>query len=201
MDILTSPNIVYLLLVVGSMMLMLSIITPGTHVLELGTALVLFLAGYGIYRLGFNLWALIILIISLVPFVYAIQKPKRELFLILSLLGFVVSSVYLFPSEGLIPAVNPLLAVIASVLSSGFIWFSARKSIQAHLRIPINDLEGLIGQTGTAKTPIHETGSVQVASELWSARSEKPLANGSLVRVVKREGFTLVVERDDKQVK
>jgi membrane-bound serine protease (ClpP class) len=201
-EFLSNPNFVYLLLVVGSIMLMMAIVTPGTHVLELGTALVLFLAGYGIVTgLGFNLWALIVLVLSLVPFVYAIQKPKRELFLALSLLGFVIGSVYLFPSQGFIPAVHPVLAVVVSALSSGFVWLVVRKSIQAHHRPPINDLKNLIGQVGLAKTRVHEAGSVQVASELWSARSEKPIPDGSWVKVVKRDGFTLVVERDDKQVK
>jgi membrane-bound ClpP family serine protease len=35
---------------------------------------------------------------------------------------------------------------------------------------------------------------VQVAGELWSARSEKPIAQGSAVRVVQKDGFVLVVE-------
>ena len=40
---------------------------------------------------------------------------------------------------------------------------------------PVHDLSGLIGQKGEAKTAIEEEGSVQVAGELWSARSEKPV--------------------------
>ncbi|MGZ9165580.1 MAG: NfeD family protein [Anaerolineales bacterium] len=37
---------------------------------------------------------------------------------------------------------------------------------------------------------------MQVAGELWSARSEKPIAAGNSIRVVKREGFVLIVEKD-----
>jgi len=36
---------------------------------------------------------------------------------------------------------------------------------------------------------------VQVAGELWSARSEKPIAAGSPIRVVRRDGFVLIVEK------
>jgi membrane-bound ClpP family serine protease len=41
---------------------------------------------------------------------------------------------------------------------------------------------------------------VQVASELWSARSSVPISKGSRVRVVSRQGFVLNVEtiEDDK---
>ena len=120
MNILLNPNIAYILLVLGSVLLLMAIVTPGTHFLEFGALFVLALAGYAIYNLGFNLWALIVLVLSLVPFVYAIQKPKRELILALSLLGVIVGSVYLFPSGGWLPAVNPVLAVIVSALTAVF---------------------------------------------------------------------------------
>jgi membrane-bound serine protease (ClpP class) len=201
MEILVNPNIAYLLLVLGTILLMMALVTPGTHVLEGGALLLLFLAGYGIYQLGFNLWALIVLVVSLVPFIYAIQKPKRELFLVLSFLGLTVGSVYLFPSKGFLPAVNPFLAAVVALLSTGFLWMVVRKGIQAHHARPLQDLENLIGQTGVAKTPVHEGGSVQVASELWSARSTKPIPAGMRVRVAARERFVLVVEADDQSGK
>jgi membrane-bound serine protease (ClpP class) len=198
MDFLLNPNIAYILLVLGSVLLLLAIVTPGTLLLEGGSFLILALAGYAIYRLGFNLWALIVLVLSLVPFVYAIQRPKRERYLALSLLGVIIGSVYLFPSSGWLPAVNPAVAVIFSVLSAGFLWLVIRKGIQAHHARPLQDLTALIGKTGQAKTQVHEIGSVQMAGELWSARSEKSIPTGSRVRVVSREGFILVVERDDQ---
>ena len=201
MDILLNPNIAYILLVLGSVLLLMAIVTPGTHLLEGGALFMLALAGYAIYRLGFNLWALIVLGLSLVPFVYAIQKPKRELILALSLLGVIIGSVYLFPSSGWLPAVNPAVAVIVSALSAGFLWLVVRKGIQAHHARPLQDLKNLIGQTGQAKTRVQEEGSVQVAGELWSARSQKSIQAGSRVRVVSREGFVLVVTLDDQSKK
>ena len=201
MEILLNPNAAYILLVVGAVLLMMAIVTPGTHLLELGAMLMLLLAGYGIYNLGFNLWALIVLALSLVPFILAVQKPRREIFLILSLLGLIVGSVYLFPTKGFLPAVNPFLAVGVSLLAAGFTWLVVRKGIQAHHARPLQDLEKLIGQAGQAKTEVRESGSVQVASELWSARSDKAIPVGAWVRVVKRDGFTLIVEPDQKQAK
>jgi membrane-bound ClpP family serine protease len=61
--------------------------------------------------------------------------------------------------------------------------------------IPSHDLAGLIGQIGEARTKVDDDGSVQVAGELWSARSEKPIEAGSSIRVVSRDGFVLVVEK------
>jgi membrane-bound serine protease (ClpP class) len=62
---------------------------------------------------------------------------------------------------------------------------------------PIHDLEGLVGRIGEARTRVHEDGSVQVAGELWSAKSETAIPAGSLIRVIRREGFNLVVEKDN----
>jgi membrane-bound ClpP family serine protease len=201
MEIFLNPNIAYILLVIGSILLLMAFVTPGTHLLEGGAFIILALAGYAIYRLGFNLWALIVLVLSLVPFIYAIQKPKRELFLALSLLGIIIGSVYLFPSSGWLPAVNPALAVIVSALTAGFLWLVVRKGIQAHHARPLQDLSALIGKTGQAKTAVFDSGTVQVAGELWSARSEKLIPADSHVHVISREGFILVVERDDHSKK
>lgn len=198
MEILLDPNVAYILLVLGSILLLMAIVTPGTHLMEGGAILLLALAGYAIYNLGFNLWALIVLVLSLVPFIYSIQKPKRELILALSLLGVIIGSVYLFPSNGWLPAVNPLVALVISILSAGFLWLAVRKGMQAHHARPLQDLSTLIGKIGQAKTRVEDDGSVQVAGELWSARSEKPIPAGSRVRVISREGFILLVTPEEQ---
>ncbi|KAF0107268.1 MAG: hypothetical protein FD146_1746 [Anaerolineaceae bacterium] len=201
MEILLNPNVAYVLLVIGFMLALLAIVTPGTGMLEVGALFLLALAGYGVYKIGLNFWALIILLLSVVPFFYAIRKPKREWFLGLSILGLIVGSLYIFPPGGWLPVVNPFVAVITSALAGGTIWFVVRKTIQAHTLRPAHDLESLIGQIGETKTLVHESGSVQVAGELWSVRSEKSIPAGSRVRVTGREGFVLVVTLDDQPKK
>jgi membrane-bound ClpP family serine protease len=68
--------------------------------------------------------------------------------------------------------------------------------MQAAFTRPSHDLNALVGQVGEAKTKIGDEGSVQVAGELWTARSEKPIKPGTAVRVVRRDGFVLIVEKD-----
>lgn len=196
MDFLLDPNVAYLFLLVGVLFALLAIVTPGTGLLEVGALFCLALAGYAVYNLSINWWALIILTISMIPFVYAIQRPNREWFLGLAILLVMVGSVFLFAGDNDRPAVNPLVATLASLLTTGYLWLAIRKSVQASHMKPVHDLEGLVGRVGESKTKIYEEGSVQVAGELWSARSEKPIPAGSPVRVVRREGFVLVVEKD-----
>jgi len=201
MEILYNPNIAYVLLVAGFVLALLAIVAPGSGILEVGAFFLLALAGFAIYNIGFNLWALIVLVLALVPFVYAIQKPKREWALALSILGVIAGSLYLFPSGGFLPVVNPILAALVSLLVAGFLWWTIRKVAAAHHARPLQDLQSLIGQIGEAKTRVQEEGSVQMARELWSARSEKPIPAGSRVRVVSREGFVLIVTLDEQSKK
>ena len=195
MDFLLDPNIAYLILLGAVLLAMMALASPGTGLFEIGALFCVALAGYAIYNLSFNWWALILLTLSIVPFVYAIQKPKRELYLALSILLLVVGSIFIFPRTEDQALVNPLVAIVASGLVAGFLWIAVRKSVEAAHARPSHDLDGLVGQIGEAKTKIQEDGSVQVAGELWSARSEKPIAAGNSIRVVRREGFILVVEK------
>jgi membrane-bound serine protease (ClpP class) len=196
MNFFLDPNIAYLLLVVGLLLILLAIITPGTGLLEVGAAFCLILAGYAVYNLSFNLWALILLVLSIIPFLLAIRQKRRELFLALSIVLLIAGSVFLFQGESGGPAVNPWLASITSILVAGFLWFVTQKTLQAIQSKPAHDLDRLIGQIGEAKTKIHEEGSVQVAGELWSACSDSVIPAGSQIRVVERVGFMLKVEKE-----
>ena len=194
MDFLIDPNIAYLFLIGGVMLAMLALVTPGTGFFEIGAFFAIALAGYAIYNLSFNWWALIILALSIVPFVYAIRQPKREVFLGLAIVLLVIGSVFLFPRREDQRLVNPLVAIVGSALVAGFLWVAVRKSLEAAHARPSHSLDGLVGQIGEAKTKIYEEGSVQVNGELWSARSDKSIPAGSMIRVVRRDGFILVVE-------
>jgi membrane-bound serine protease (ClpP class) len=197
MDFLLDPNIAYLFLLGGVLLAMLALATPGTGFFELGAFFSIALAGYAIYNLSFNWWALLLVTLSIVPFFYSIQKPKREMYLGISILLLAVGSIFFFTTETGGPAVNLFVALSASALVSGFLWVAVGKSIQAAHARPAHDLDSLVGQIGETKTKVHDDGSVQVDGELWTARSEKPIKSGSMVRVVRRDGFILTVEKNE----
>lgn len=196
MDFLLDPNFAYILIVAGLFMGLLSLVSPGTGVLEIGGLFCLVLAGYAIWNISFHWWALVILLISIVPFIYAMRNIRRSLMLGLTILGIIIGSVFLFPGEngGLI-GVNPIVAIVVSTLTGSFLWIGLNKSLEAHHARPSHDLANLIGLNGEAKTDIHDEGSVQVNGELWSARSKAKIASGSMVKVLEREGFVLIVKK------
>jgi membrane-bound serine protease (ClpP class) len=198
MDYLLEPNVAYLILLTGILLGLMALVVPGTGLLEIGALFCLAFTAYAVFNLSFNWWALLILVLSIFPFLYSIQKPKREIYLGLSIVLFVIGSLFLFAGEGWRPAVNPFLALITSVVLAVFLWVVARKSVQAAEAPPVHDLEALPGLIGEAKTRVHKEGSVYVSGEMWSARSDKAIAAGSPIRVIRREGFILVVEKDEQ---
>ena len=167
MDFLLDPNVAYLILMGGILLALLALASPGTGLLEVGALFCIVLAGYVIYNLYFNWWALLLLLLGVVPFVYALQKPKREMFLILAIILLVAGSVFMFwrPEEG--GMVNPLVATITSALMAGFLWLAVRKAVEAAAMIPSHSLDTLVGTIGEARTRISDEGSVLVAGELW----------------------------------
>lgn len=197
MDILLNPNVAYLILLGGVLLGLMAIVTPGTGLFEVGAFFCLALAGYAVYNLSFNLWALVVLVLSILPFFYAIQNPKRELYLGLSIFLLVIGSVFLFAVDGWKPAVNPFVAFLSSILLAVFLWIVVRKSVQAASARPAHDLNGSVGAIGETRSQVYEEGSVYVAGEMWSAKSGQPIPAGSLVRVIRREGFVLVVEKSE----
>jgi membrane-bound serine protease (ClpP class) len=192
---LIDPNIAYLLLVVGVVLAIMALFAPGTGVLEVGAIFVLFLAGWEISQIPINIWALVILIIGVIPFILAVRKSHNMVYLVVALIVFVIGSAYLFQGASWWqPGVNPFLAIIASILASGYLWIAATKVLDTEKIKPRHDLAKIIGAMGEAKTDIFSEGSVQIGSELWSARSAVPIPEGSKIRVLKREGFILEVE-------
>lgn len=201
MEILLNPNMAYILLVGTILLTLIAIIAPGTGAPEGGAIFCLVAGGYMAYELGVNLWAVTILALSLAPFFVALRaKAWRIPLLILTFLLLTIGSIFLFTGADGLPLVNPLLAVVVSIASGGLIWFGADRSVIAMHQAPVHNLDALVGKTGKARTPINGEGSVQVDGELWSARSEKPIEEGSTVRVLQRDGFVLIVEKTSNQI-
>lgn len=196
MEFLLDPNVAYIMLVVGFSLTIMAIFAPGTGLLEISAFFILLLAGYGVYNLPFNTWALLVLLLGVIPFILALRKFGNLIFLFISILAMVIGSSFLFRGESWWrPVVNPILAVVVSIITAGYFWIAFKKILEAERSRPKHDLAALIGEIGEAKSDIFIEGSVQVAGELWSAFSHVMIPAGCLVKVIGREGLMLEVEK------
>jgi membrane-bound serine protease (ClpP class) len=195
MDVLINPNVAYLLAVLSVLAILAAMVTPGTGVIELGALLLFGATAYMISRLGMNPWALVVLVLSVIPFFLALRNKHSVIYLIISIVMLIGGSIFIFIGPNGRPLVDPIIAVIVSILSGSFIWIAATKSIQAQQAKKFHNPDDIVGKTGEARTSILKEGSVQIDSELWSARSELPISAGEPVRVMGRDGFILIVEK------
>lgn len=197
MDFLLNPNVAYVILLAGIVLAFFSASTPGTGVGEVAAIFCFVLAGYAAYNLSIHWWAVLLLVLSVPPFVFAVRNPARWiLYLGLCIIFLVAGSVFLFAPEDTLISVNPFLALFSSVVVSVVLWYVMRQFVLVVTRRPEHDLDALIGETGTAASDVFKDGAVQVRGELWSARSELEIPSGSTVHVIAREGFLLVVEKN-----
>jgi len=195
-EILLNPNLVYLFIIGGMSLAFMAILAPGTGILEITALFALIVAGWGVYKLPINYWALALLLVGVFPPLFALRKTKKLYFLGISVASLVIGSAYLLKGESWYRlAISPGLAIVVSVLIGGLFWIITQKTLEADAAPPSHDMSALIGAIGEAKSNIHQEGSVQVNKELWTARSNVPIQANSKIRVIDREGFVLVVEK------
>jgi membrane-bound serine protease (ClpP class) len=199
MEILLNPNIAYLTSVLALLAILAAIVAPGTGLIELIALLLIGASAYMVSKIGMNLWALIVLLLSVIPFFLAIRSKNSLPYLIASIAMIIGGSLFLFTGSNLRPLVDPFLVIGVSALAGTFVWFAAKKSIHAQQAKKFHDIDRLVGETGEARTEIHQEGSILINSEMWSARSLEPIHAGESVRVVKRDGFILIVESESKK--
>jgi membrane-bound ClpP family serine protease len=193
MNILFDPNIAYLLLVSGFLLAILSLFAPGTGVIEIGALFLLALAGFSIANQAINWWAMVILLVGVVPFLLALRRSRRILFLVLALASLIIGSSFLIITPEGYPAVNPVLATVTSILVGGTVWLISHRLLDAMAR-PVVSPSNVVGKTGEAKTDILAEGSVYVGGEEWTARSRAFIPAGSTVVVKSQEGLVIEVE-------
>lgn len=188
------PSLVYLLLIAGVWLAAMAIVSPGTGLLEIGAVAILVMAGIGTLQVPVDLWALAVIGVGAALFVGALRWKRTALWLVLSALLMSTGSAFLLGLQAGKPAVHPLLAAAVSALTVGFFWISIRRGILAQRARPMHNPDDLLGQVGDVRSTLEPVGSVYVGGELWSARSETPLAVGTTVRVRGQEGLVLLVD-------
>ncbi|HEY3344466.1 MAG TPA: NfeD family protein [Anaerolineaceae bacterium] len=194
MNILLDPNIAYLILVGGFLLAILAVFAPGSGFLEVGALFAVGLAAYAAYNLPINPWALALLVLGVFPFVIAVRRSHRLIYLGFSLAAMAVGSAFLFRTPTGAPAVNLVLAVVVTLVTLPLLWVVTRKTLVALEMRPSQDLGRLIGEIGEARTALMPEGTVYVGGEAWSARSRLPVQRNAQVRVLSRTGLVLDVE-------
>jgi membrane-bound serine protease (ClpP class) len=84
----------------------------------------------------------------------------------------------------------------ATVIVSLFFLVAVSLVVKARLSKPRTGEQGLVGEIGVATTELDTEGKVEIHGEYWNAKSDRLIAKGERVRVVKVDNLYLLVTRD-----
>lgn len=193
-QLLTDPNIAFLLLVVGLWSAVFAIFVPGTGLPEASAVVCLALASVGLLGLPVNLFGLGLIALAMAMYIVELKINSHGVLLLAGALVMGVGALFLFrvgdPSSARISWVTVLGVPVISALVFGFF---ISKGLAA-LRAPaFQDLNRLIGARGVTRTTVAREGMVYVGGEDWSATAEAPIPPNTDVVVMERRGLTLKV--------
>ncbi|HDQ35029.1 MAG TPA: nodulation protein NfeD [Chloroflexi bacterium] len=200
--IITEPNIAYLLLSLGTLMLLAELADPGLSVAGMGAVVAYIIAFMGLGSLPLNWAAVGLLALAVVFFVVGLLTDTEVVLSVAGLVPFILGSLLLFapftPTSPAAPVVrvSPWLIGFMAVAMLAFSYLVLRAILAAARRPPQAGAQRLVGMTGVALTDLMPTGQVRVDLQDWSAVSVAgDIRAGETVRVASISGVRLYVER------
>lgn len=193
-SLLTNPNVVYVLLIIGLWAAAAAFYVPGTGLLEVSAVVCLVLAIAGLTQLPVNVVGVVLIVVAGLLFIIDLKVHSVAL-AVGAAVSLVLGSVFLFPpSEGTL-RLSPWLIAGVTLASFGFFgvaFFAAMRAQRLRAKVAV---ETIVGQRGVVTTPIDPVGTVQVHSELWTAVADEPIGRGEEVEVTALEGLRVHVMR------
>jgi membrane-bound serine protease (ClpP class) len=189
------PNLALILALGGLLGIYLEITHPGFILPGVFGAISFILALFAFNMLPVNWAGAALILLAIVLFVLEGTVTSHGILALGGIIAMIAGGLMLV--EGPIPQMRVRLSTtlfvtfpiaIITVLLVRLVYLSRkRKSVTGE--------EGMIGESGVAKTDIHVEGKVLVHGEYWNASSDRPIPAGTRVRVIKVQGLKVEVER------
>jgi membrane-bound serine protease (ClpP class) len=196
LSIITDPNILPILMMLGVMGLLYELLNPGFVLPGVIGGICLLLGLYAVHVLPVNFAGFALILLGIAFMIAEAFLPSFGALGIGGVVAFVVGSIMLFDAD--VPGFDVAWEVIAGIGIVGAAFFIGvgTFALKARRREVVSGAEQLIGARGEALEAFKEHGRVRVHSEEWQARTHVPLKRGMQIKVVKREGLVLTVEPD-----
>ncbi len=195
LDVISNPNIAYILMTIGMMGLYFEFANPGAIIPGVVGAICLLLAFFAFSTLPINYAGLLLIILGVILFVAELKIVSHGVLTIGAIASLFFGSIMLIETD--VPYMNISLSVIIPMVATiaAFFIFAIWLALRAQGRKVATGAEGMVGEVGTASTDISESGTVYIHGEYWNAQSEKPITKGDRIRVVGVDGLVLKVEK------
>ena len=206
MHIISDPNIAYLLLASGSLLLMAELADPGLSLPGIASVVCFIVAFMALGSLPVNWAGVVLLGVAVVFFVVGLLTDTEAIVTVAGLVPFVLGSLILFSPFTISPPAAPDLRVnpwLIGIMAAAILTFSlvVLRAILAATRLPPKSgAQRLVGRRGIARTDLSPGGQVRVELEDWSAVAiGDSIQAGEPVQVVGISGVRLQVTKVDPE--
>ena len=196
LDIISNPNIAYILMMLGFYGLFFELTNPGAIFPGVVGGISLILAFYAFQTLPVNYAGVMLILLAVVMFVLETQLASYGALTIGGLIAMFLGSLMLFSEGGPLFRVSLQVIFATTGTTAAFFVVIVGLIIKAHKRKPSTGTEGLVGLEGKASSEVGpDGGSVHVHGEIWSAVSDEDIPEDSPVIVESANGLKVKVKR------
>jgi len=194
LQLITNPNVAYLLMLIGIYGLLLEGYNPGSVVPGVVGAISLLLALFAFQVLSVNYAGLALIALGVLLIVAESFVPSFGALGLGGIVAFVFGSVMLLdndvPGFGIAWQLVGVMGLAGSLVLLGIVSFAVR----ARRQPVVSGREGLLREQAEAVEAFEHHGLVRVHGELWNAVTRHPVQAGQVLRIVRVDGLTLEVE-------
>lgn len=197
LNIISDPNIAYILLMLGFYGLMFELYNPGSIFPGVVGVICLVLAFYSLHTLPINYAGLALILFALILFLLEIKITSHGILAIGGVVSLLLGSMMLIRrGAGAIGQISWTVIISSVVVTTLFFLFVIGMGLKAQRLKPVTGSESMIGDTGEAKEELNPLGMVSLHGELWQAESLSGIIQpGEKIRVKEMKGFKLFVEK------
>ncbi|OQP61675.1 NfeD family protein [Niastella populi] len=197
LNILSDPNVAYILFLLGLYGLIFELYSPGAIFPGIIGGICMILALYTMHTLPVNYAGLALIVFGVILFLLEIKIVSHGLLGIGGVISLLLGSMMLIRTDGTWAVANLSWTVIitAVAVSSLFFLYVIGMGLKAQKAKPAVGLEAMIGEIGLSLSELNPGGTVRMHGEIWKAISRSGLIpEGKKVVVTGFLNFTLQVE-------
>lgn len=199
LNMISDPNIAYILLMVGIYGLLFELYSPGTIFPGVAGAISLILAFYSLQTLPVNYAGVAFIILAIILFLVEIKVVSYGLLTIGGVISLILGSIMLIETDSALDVMKISWQIIVFIvlLTVAFFAFAIGMAARAQKRKPTTGWDGMIGETGNAISDLNPAGQISIHGEIWNAESHdgSTIANGSKVVVKRVSNLKLIVSK------
>ncbi|HTV37742.1 MAG TPA: nodulation protein NfeD [Xanthobacteraceae bacterium] len=192
--LITNPDVAFILMLIGIYGLILEFFNPGAVAPGLIGTISLLVALYALAFIPINYAGAALVIVGIALMIAEAHIGAFGALGVGGIAAFVIGALMMFPARGAGFSLSAGVVVGAAIATAALILLALAVLIRARTRPVVTGSEALVGAPGEAVSWDGQEGRVRVAGEIWRARAAAPLAAGTHVRVLKRDGLVLLVE-------